>query len=189
MFTQQSIIRASRANAQKRQLWRVALGGIAILCLLPASAAAAISAPQTTAVSVLSRPLGRGDIIREADLETLEYKGSNANQAFITDHGDLLGMSLKRAMRAGVPLRESDIMVPKIVAKGDIVTMAFEVPGISLSTRGKSLDDGALGARVRVINTQTNRTVEASVSAPGYVLVSPPAGKLAISESGAVAAR
>lgn len=193
MFTKlaviRAIIRATRENSRNRGRWRAVYGGIAMLCILPLDAPAAISTPQTTTVSVLSRPLGRGDIIREADLETLEYKGGNANKVFITEHADLLGMSLKRPMRAGVPLRGSDIMVPIVVAKGEIVTMAFESPGISLKTRGKSLDDGVQGARVRVINMQTNRTVEATVSAPGYVLVSPPASNLAISAPGVVAAR
>lgn len=152
---------------------RVSRFAIASACLLAASAAPALSASEATGVLVLNRPLNRGEIISENDLAFTELKNGSAGLIYITSPEQLIGMAAKRPLRSGVPLRASDVAEPKVIRKGDMVTIAFEAPGMSLSVRGKALDDGLLGASVRVLNIQANRVVEASVAAPGYVLVSP----------------
>lgn len=163
--------------------------GLVILCLWAASVTPAFSAAEPAVAPVLNRPLARGEIIRGQDLQMLQLKHGASHLVYITDPGQLAGMSAKRPLRPGVPLRASDISEPRIVAKGDIVTMAFEAPGMRLSVRGKALDDGLLGASVRVLNTQTNRTVEATVVAAGYVLVSQPNNHVQSANSGAAYAR
>lgn len=137
------------------------------------SAAAPASAIEMLATPVLAQPLARGAIIREDGIVDKDIKRSPAGIDYITDRGMLIGMAAKRPLRAGVPLRTSDIQQPDIVRKGDLVTVAFEAPGLSLSIRGKALEDGKYGQAVRVMNTQTNRTFEGVALAAGYVLVSP----------------
>jgi len=163
----------SRKTVTLRQIARfISRFGLATICLLAASVTPALAANEPTMAVVLNRPLNRGDVISESDLDVTELKKGSSGLIYVTDPGQLVGMSAKRPLRSGVPLRTSDVAVPKVVTKGEIVTMAFEAPGMSLSVRGKSLDDGLLGDTIRVLNTQTNRAVEATVAAPGYVLVS-----------------
>lgn len=153
-------------------LFRIAIAAFGALGLWLAAATPA-SAIEMQATPVLAQPLARGAIIREDGIIEKDFKRSPAGFDYITDRGMLIGMAAKRPLRAGVPLRISDIQQPDIVKKGDLVTVAFEAPGLSLSIRGKALEDGKYGQAVRVMNTQTNRTFEGVALAAGYVLVSP----------------
>ncbi len=147
--------------------------GIAAFYQLAAGAAPAIGAAGTHMVPVLAQPIMRGEIIRPENVVMQEMKRSPAGIDYITSGGALTGMSAKRPLRAGVALRSTDITEPKVIMKGDLVTIAFEAPGLSLSIRGKALEDGVLAQTIRVMNTQTSRTLEGVVSGAGYVLVSP----------------
>src|SRR5439155_136890 len=79
------------------------------------------------------------------------------------------GLIAKRALAAGKPIRQADLMKPELVARNETVTIVFEVPGIMLTTRGKALEAGAQGDLVNVLNVQSKRTVQATVSGPGRV--------------------
>jgi flagella basal body P-ring formation protein FlgA len=147
--------------------------GLSLVFLPLAGVTPAYSVPEMHMVPVLAQPVGRGEIIREEAVILQEMKRSPAGIDYITDGQVLVGMAAKRPLRAGVPLRGSDITQPKLVAKGDLVTIAFVAPGLSLSVRGKALEDGVQGQAIRVLNTQTNRTFDGAVAATGYVLVSP----------------
>jgi flagella basal body P-ring formation protein FlgA len=47
----------------------------------------------------------------------------------------------------------------------------YEVPGISLTARGKAEENGSLGDTVNVLNVQSKRVIQAVVSGPGQVTV------------------
>ena len=142
----------------------------AFACLMsPASAM-----NETHMVPVLAAPLAQGGIIREENLMEREMKLPAYGVNYFISRGDLIGKSAKHSLRAGAPLRASDVSEPKLISKGELVTVVFESPGLSLAIRGKALEDGLLSQAVRILNTQTGRTFEGVVTAPGYVLASPP---------------
>ncbi len=141
---------------------------------LAAGIAPASAAIEMHMVPVLAQPIARGEIIRDSSVVLQEFKRSPAGIDYITGIETLIGMAAKRPLRAGVPLRVTDIAEPNIIKKGDLVTIAFEAAGLSLSIRGKALEDGIQGQSIRVMNTQTNRSFEGVATAAGYVLVSPP---------------
>ena len=55
--------------------------------------------------------------------------------------------------------------------RNEAVTIFYEVPGIMLTVRGKALEAGAVGDMVSVLNIQSNRTVQATVTGPGRVTI------------------
>ena len=57
-------------------------------------------------------------------------------------------------------------MKPEIVQRNEAVTLVYEVPGIVLTMRGKALEAGAEGDIVNVLNVQSKRTVQGTVSRP-----------------------
>lgn len=59
------------------------------------------------------------------------------------------------------------------VRRGDAVTLTYEAPGLSLSMRARALEDAAVGQGVRLLNTASNRTIEAVVTGPGAARASP----------------
>lgn len=160
---------------QKNSGIRLIIVALAALCPMLVGISSAFAAVEMHMVPVLAQPIARGEIIRDESVIMQEVKRSPAGFDYITDSAGLIGMAAKRPLRAGVPLRVSDITPPQIIKKGDMITIAFETPGLSLTIRGKALDDGILGQSIRVMNTQTNRIFEGAAAATGYVLVSPPA--------------
>ncbi len=59
------------------------------------------------------------------------------------------------------------------VRRGDFVNLIYEAPGMSLSMRARALEDGAIGQGIRLINTASNRTIDAVVTGPGAARANP----------------
>lgn len=59
------------------------------------------------------------------------------------------------------------------VRRGDTVTLVYAAPGLSLSMRARALEDAAVGQNVRLLNTASNRTIDAIVTGPGAARATP----------------
>ena len=53
----------------------------------------------------------------------------------------------------------------------ETVTIVYEVPGIRLTVLGKSVEPGGLGDSINVLNVESKRTVQATVTGPSRVTV------------------
>ena len=53
------------------------------------------------------------------------------------------------------------------VRRGEMVTLVYIAPGMQLTTRARALSDAAVGDPVRVVNLQSNRAVDATVTGVG----------------------
>lgn len=124
-----------------------------------------------TRLLVLSHSLAPGDIIRADDIETLSVRAERAGPDAIADARELIGKTPRRALRAHEPLRGSDVQTPVTVHKGDLVTILLETPSMRLSAQGKALEDGGVGAAIRIANTQSSRVIEAVVTGPNLVAI------------------
>ncbi len=59
------------------------------------------------------------------------------------------------------------------VRRGESVTLVYQSPGMSLTMRARALEDGAVGQPVRLLNTASNRTIDAVVTGPGAARATP----------------
>jgi flagella basal body P-ring formation protein FlgA len=59
------------------------------------------------------------------------------------------------------------------VRRGETVTLIYQAPGLSLTMRTRALEDGAVGQSVRLLNTASNRTIDAVVTGPGAARATP----------------
>lgn len=50
------------------------------------------------------------------------------------------------------------------VRRGEIVTLIYVAPGMQLTARARAAADASVGDTIRVVNLQSNRTVEATVT-------------------------
>jgi flagellar basal body P-ring formation protein FlgA len=132
------------------------------------------SAVETIEVAVPQRALAKGDIVKANDL-VLERRPKNE---FTSEPpavaAEAAGMALRRAVRAGQPLRAADLAKPELVQKNETVMLHYEVPGVVISMRGKALDSGAAGDMVSVLNVNSKRTIQGMVTGPGRVTVVAP---------------
>ena len=83
-----------------------------------------------------------------------------------------VGMQMRKQLRAGQPLRVSDLAKPDLVQRDDNVTLIYESTGLYLTVRGKAIDGGTEGDVVSVLNLQSKRTVSGVVIGRGQVAIS-----------------
>ncbi len=122
-------------------------------------------------VPVLKNTLRNGTIIGRHDIDYLSIRERNLKGNIIVDAQELIGMTPRRVLIAGKSVKVNDVDTPKIVSRGDMVTMTFRESGLNLTARGKALEHGAKGDVIRVVNTGSNKTVEATVTASREVTV------------------
>lgn len=71
-------------------------------------------------------------------------------------------------MRATLPPTAGGrTMADAAIRRGEQVTLVYQVPGVALSMRARALEDAAIGQNVRLLNTSSNRTIDAVVTGPG----------------------
>lgn len=126
------------------------------------------AAPATLAV--LARAIARGSAIEAGDVVWMNAP-ANAPRDALSDPDDLIGKTAKRALQPNTPLRGADVMDTPAVRRGEPVTLLFEAGGIRLSVRGRSMGDGAAGTMIKVLNPQSNKTLDAIVESTGVARV------------------
>jgi flagella basal body P-ring formation protein FlgA len=89
----------------------------------------------------------------------------------ITTVEQAVGLAARRAMRPGEVLRQNDLGKAELIARNDNVTITYQVPGITLTMRGKALEGGAQGDTISVLNAQSKRSIQATVAGAGHVVV------------------
>ncbi len=122
-------------------------------------------------VPVLAHALSRGEMVTRHMIDWIELPERRVNRTMVLDVEQLVGMEVQRPLKAGQPLRISDVRHPLMVEKGSLVTMTVVNGALSLSATGKAMQDGAMGETIRLINTSTNRMIEAKVTGAGTVTV------------------
>ncbi|MEW9854502.1 flagellar basal body P-ring formation chaperone FlgA [Novosphingobium sp. M1R2S20] len=133
-----------------------------ILALLAAQAA-----PATVETPVLARIVERGEIVSSKDFTVEALPSSQARAAVAPKAAN--GLEATRRLNAGSIVRATDLMTPRLVRRGEPVTIYVRSGGLLISTTGRSLDNGAMGERVRVVANSTNRTLDAEVEGSGAV--------------------
>jgi flagella basal body P-ring formation protein FlgA len=127
---------------------------------------------ETAEVVIIARALSRAESVRESDILVERRPRAEIAGDVLTKSSLVVGQAARRALRAGQTVRPADLMKPDLVGRNDVVTILFEMPGITLTARGKVVDAGAEGDTVAVINHQSKRVLHATVRAPGVVVVS-----------------
>jgi flagella basal body P-ring formation protein FlgA len=136
---------------------------------------------ETVEAVVPLRNLPQGEVIKASDV-MIERRPKTEVIAI----EDVLGFAAKHALRQGQVIRAGDVTKPELVGRNETVTITYEAPGMVLSIRGQALEPGALGDVINVLNVQSKRTFQATVTAPGRVTVSStPPRKVAAAEPAA----
>ncbi len=134
-------------------------------------------AVETMAVPVLNRPIDRRDIVHASDISIVRIDKRRVPGSAVIDTSDLVDMAAKRPLRAGETIATADIEPPRIILRGDLVTLQYSRPGLTLSARGRAMGDGAKGDLVSVLNEQSKRTIQGIVTGAGVVEVTAPSGQ------------
>jgi flagella basal body P-ring formation protein FlgA len=120
--------------------------------------------------AILTRNVDRGDVLKASDVVTERRpKGEVGNDA--ANRNQAVGMQMRKGVRAGQPLKVTDLGKPDLVQRDDNVTLIYETAGIYLTVRGKAVESGTEGDTVNVLNLQSKRNVSGVVVGRGQVAV------------------
>lgn len=122
-------------------------------------------------IPVLRQPFAPGEVVTEADIEWTEIRADLVSRNTVTEAKHVLDMTPRRRTPAGSPLKSRDFRPPVVVEKGSIVTMILETPAMRLTAQGRAAEDGADGAVIKVVNTQSHQVVEGVVDGPYRVVI------------------
>lgn len=125
-------------------------------------------------VPVLSRRIAPGDLIGSGDVDWQEVRADQTGSDIAATDAQLIGQTPRRGVPVNQPVRLRDLQSPRLIDKGALVTITLSTPTITLSAQGKALQEGGKGDVIRVVNTQSNRIVEATVAGPNLVAVAKP---------------
>jgi len=124
-----------------------------------------------TDTPVLVRQVSSREIISEGDIEWLRVRSDRISKETILDPADLIGMSPKRGIRPGSPIRLSEVAAPTVVKKKSLVTIIFQHPFMTLTAKGRALQNGAVGDVIRITNIQSKMIVDAEIIGSGKAVV------------------
>lgn len=122
-------------------------------------------------VLTTSRPISRGDAITRADIIARRQEISTLNQGYYRHTDNIIGKLAMRSLPAGTPLTPRMLKARLLVRRGDDVTILANTGFLQVRSKGKALQNAALGERITVRNTRSKRIVEGIVLKAGIVQV------------------
>lgn len=134
---------------------------------------AAVSAPAQRKVAdgaptivVATRNLGRGDIVREADVELRVVEGPVRGVEAVSQLRDAVGLEVARPITAGQVLDGRSLQRPVLVRRGQAVTVCARAQGVSVRTTAKALADGSRDDLILLESIETKQKFTARVVGP-----------------------
>lgn len=116
--------------------------------------------PSAAADVVATRPLERGAILSEADLE------GNAGEI-----SALVGHVVRRPLAEGRRVRPFDVERAVDVVRQQTVSVLFRRGALTLRTEGRAMQKGAVGERISISLERRRQPISAMIVAPGVVEV------------------
>lgn len=100
--------------------------------------------------AVASEDISRGTLITESMLNTQRGNLGGLSSRTLTDADNIVGNVALRPIRSGSAFQAHDIQAPRLVERGQRVTVIAEGAAFRISREGEAMDDGGLNERIRV---------------------------------------
>lgn len=122
-------------------------------------------------VLVARQPLARGAVVQDSDLELVERNLANLPHGYYSDSQPITGMLAKRTIAATTVITPQMLQAPKLIKRGQRVTVIAESGALRIRSVGKALSDGKSGDIVRVRAEGSQRVVDGVVVSQGVIKV------------------
>ena len=136
----------------------------------PAATAAVAQRGATVEVLTYARNLAAGDVLQPEDVIWTTVQAHLAQGGSPSDPDMVVGLSARRALRAGAVVGQRDLISPRVIARNDMVEVAYVAGGVTLTVTGRATRDAAVGEPVPILNTTSGRTIDAVASGPGQAM-------------------
>lgn len=141
----------------------------------PAAASVGASAAAGVEVLTYARSLAAGEVVQPEDVIWSRVQSHLAPAGAPQDAEAVIGLQARRALRAGSPVAPRDLASPQVIARNDMVEVAYISGGVELTVTGKATRNASAGEAVPILNVQSNRTIDAVAVAPGRAVAGPAA--------------
>lgn len=118
-------------------------------------------------VLVATRVIPANAVISADDIQLRDVSAPSG----IQDPNLVIGMEARKALFAGRPILNSDIGVPAVVERNQLVQLVFRRSGLVIRTDGRAMGRAGPGDIVRVMNLASRSLVTAKVDAEGVAHV------------------
>ena len=118
---------------------------------------------KTTMIPFLNKDFHAGQKITSNDILWRAMPTSQISRNMIIKSKDLIGMTPRRRLKSGRVIKITDLKRPTIIKKGAIVSLSFNVRGISLTITGKAIQDGGYGDIIPVMNLKSHKTLQGMI--------------------------
>jgi flagellar basal body P-ring formation protein FlgA len=133
-----------------------------------ASAAKGAPAPEFRQVVVAATNLPAGLVLQRDSLKLDRMEADKISKAHYLENQGLEGQELLRAVRAGEPIRVSDLRPATLVKRGEMVLMTIGTPAtFEISVKAEAMQDGRVGEQIKLRNTESGKTLSGVVTGKG----------------------
>ncbi len=120
----------------------------------------------------LVRALPVDSILSLNDIEMRAVPLQFATSAGVPMLEQLVGRQLLRNQLGGTALRLADVVEPTLITRNQIVTIFLKSGAMTLTVKGRALNDAAAGQTVSVLNLLSNTVVQGIANSAGTVEIS-----------------
>lgn len=117
------------------------------------------------------QPLTRGEGIEEEHLEIRQVPFDQLPRNYFSTFEPLLDKQLRQSLRAQIIVTANAVAPKEVVQRGQEIIILANGKNIQVRMNGIALDSGASGELVSVRNTNSGRTIEATIIDAGTVSV------------------
>lgn len=113
-----------------------------------------------TQIVVLKNSLPKGHILLKSDLETISTWTASTRMVFVDSITYCVGRELRTHIKSGGRVRNSDLLSPICVKRGDILAVYFQSEALNIKISAKALKTGRRGDSVRVRNLTSGKDID-----------------------------
>lgn len=122
-------------------------------------------------ILVNTRPLTRGEVVNAKDLRLESRSLTTLTSGYLTDSSRAIGNFVKRSLPLGTAITGSMLAPPRLIKRGEQVTVVMESAGVEVRATAKAMSDGASGEKIRVQNTSSKQVLEGVIVSAGVVRI------------------
>ncbi len=116
---------------------------------------------------VATRTIRAQTVLAPEDLAMVEADIPDA----LTDPASAVGQEARVTLYAGRPIHAADLGAATLVARNQVVSLVYQMGGVSILTEGRALSRGSVGDVIKVMNLTSKATVSGTVGPNGSVSV------------------
>ncbi|MBZ0072359.1 MAG: flagellar basal body P-ring formation protein FlgA [Gammaproteobacteria bacterium] len=118
---------------------------------------------------VTTRPIARAATLSAADVQVVERDVSASGYGYLQNLDQIDGMIARRLLPAGTLLNPTMVKAPRLIRRGDRVTLINAAGPIQVEMVAEAISDGTQGERIRVRALNSGRVIDAWVVSAGVV--------------------